>query len=231
MAYDFLGLVNDVNSELNEVQLNSTNFANADGYYKDAKKAVNSALNIINTFEFEWPFNHVTNTEDLVVDQSRYTAPIDCKTISYDTFRIQGDDSLNVETTRLEILDYEEYLSKYVGVEYVNNNQSDKPVYVFRTRDNNFGIYPPADAAYKLDYEYYSVPTDLVNYDDVPTIPEIFRYVINLGSMHYAYKFRGDLEASQISWNDFKEALGRMRSIYLNRHEYVRSSKIVKRGQ
>ena len=37
MAYDFLGLVNDVNKRLNEVELTSSNFGNAVGFYSAAK--------------------------------------------------------------------------------------------------------------------------------------------------------------------------------------------------
>lgn len=33
MAYDFIGLVNDVNRRLNEVELTTSNFATAQGYY------------------------------------------------------------------------------------------------------------------------------------------------------------------------------------------------------
>lgn len=60
MSYNFLGLVNDVNRRLNEVELTTSNFANAVGYYAQAKDAVNSAIRHVNFDQFEWPFNHVT---------------------------------------------------------------------------------------------------------------------------------------------------------------------------
>jgi len=44
MAYDYLGLVNDVNRRLNEVELTSSNFAAATGEYSMIKDAVNSAI-------------------------------------------------------------------------------------------------------------------------------------------------------------------------------------------
>ena len=40
MAYDYLGLVNDVNNRLNEVELTSSNFTST-GYFSFAKDAVN----------------------------------------------------------------------------------------------------------------------------------------------------------------------------------------------
>ena len=44
MAYDYIGLVNDVNRRLNEVELTATNFATATGEYSMIKDAVNASL-------------------------------------------------------------------------------------------------------------------------------------------------------------------------------------------
>jgi hypothetical protein len=63
MAYDYLGLVNDVNRRLNEVELTSSNFAAATGEYSMIKDAVNSAIRYLNQHEYEWPFNHVETEE------------------------------------------------------------------------------------------------------------------------------------------------------------------------
>jgi hypothetical protein len=59
MAYDYIGLVNDINRRLNEVELTSANFATATGYYSFAKDAVNASIRHIQQEEFEWPWNHV----------------------------------------------------------------------------------------------------------------------------------------------------------------------------
>lgn len=68
MTFNYLELVNDVNRRLNEVPLTSSTFANAGGYYADAKGYINASINRINREEFEWPFNHVTQTQTLVVN-------------------------------------------------------------------------------------------------------------------------------------------------------------------
>ena len=70
MAYDYIGLVNDVNRRLNEVELvggtgTNANFLNARGEYAMVKDAVNASIRFINQHEFEWPFNHVTEEEVL----------------------------------------------------------------------------------------------------------------------------------------------------------------------
>ena len=53
MAYNFLGLVNEVNRRLNEVELTSANFDSATGFYSHAKDAVNASIRYINQSEFE----------------------------------------------------------------------------------------------------------------------------------------------------------------------------------
>jgi len=88
MAYDFLGLVNDVNRRLNEVELTASNFDSALGFYSAAKDSVNASLRFINQTAFEWPFNHVEQEEDLTAGEIRYAYPADAKTIDFDSFRI-----------------------------------------------------------------------------------------------------------------------------------------------
>jgi len=88
MAYDYISLVNDINRRLNEVELTTSNFSTATGYYSFAKDAVNSAIRHINQEEFEWPWNHVEETEVLVAGTARYGFPYDAKTINMNTFRI-----------------------------------------------------------------------------------------------------------------------------------------------
>ncbi len=82
MSYNFLGIVNDVNRRLNEVELTSSTFATSKGFYSFAKDAVNSSIRHINQEEFEWPFNHVEETEVLLPGEVRYSVPYDAKTVN-----------------------------------------------------------------------------------------------------------------------------------------------------
>ena len=81
MAYDFLGLVNDVNNRLNEVELtlHLQLLLMLQGFYSFAKDAVNSALRHINQEEFEWPWNFVAENK-MNAGQVRYDYPFDAKT-------------------------------------------------------------------------------------------------------------------------------------------------------
>ena len=82
MAYDFIGLVNDVCGRLNEVKLTTTNFATTTGYYTFVKEAVNSSIRHIQQEEFEWTWNHIEQELTLVAGVSRESFPADTKTIT-----------------------------------------------------------------------------------------------------------------------------------------------------
>jgi hypothetical protein len=227
MAYDFLGLVNDVAQRVNEVTLTSSNFASANGHYGAIKEAVNSAIRQINYEQFEWPFNHVTQEDTLTIGQTRYTIPYDAKTVDMDTFRIKGDSTLGVKTQKLTIILYEEYLDKYADQEYnYDTDTTGVPRYIFRTPDGGYGVVPAPDKAYELIYEYYALPVDLVNATDVPSIPEQFRNIIVDGAMGHTYLFRGNSQDSAMMLDKFSRGIKQMRTIYINRTDYVRTTYI-----
>lgn len=227
MAYDYIGLVNDVNRRLNEVELTADNFLTANGEYSMVKDAVNAAIRFINQHEYEWPFNHVEAEETLTEGVVRYAFPADAKTIDFDSFRIKRNSTLGNDTKRLRIMSYEEYLDKHVDGEYnTSTNTRGLPDYVFRTPSQEFGFVKSPDKAYEVVYEYYRLPVDLINPTDVPTIPEQFRHIIVDGSMHNAYMFRGEAQEAQIVYNRFIDEIKNMRSLYINRYDYVRSTVI-----
>jgi hypothetical protein len=228
MAYDFLGLVNDVNRKLNEVELTAANFATATGFYSAAKDAVNSSIRYINQYQFEWPFNHVEQTDTLVAGDVRYPFPSDMKTPDMDSFRIKRDATLNNQTVKLKTLSYEDYLNRYVDFEYNTTNTGirDVPQMAFRTPNLEYGVVPPPDEAYEVVYEYYRLPVDLLNATDVPSIPEQFRSVIIDGAMYHAYIFRGNSQDATIQQNRFEDSIKAMRSLYINRYEYLRDTRV-----
>ena len=227
MAYTYLSLVNDLNRRLNEVELTSSNFASATGFYSLAKDSINASLRHINQEEFEWPWNHVEETEVLVAGETRYSVPYDSKTINMNTFRIKRDSDLNVETVKLKVLSYEEWLDKYADSEYnYNTNIRTVPTHVVRTPSRELIFYPVPDKAYEVVYEYYTLSYDLELHGDVPTLPEQYKYVIVDGAMYYAYQFRGDAQASQESLAKFTQGIKQLRSLNINRNEYLRDTRV-----
>ena len=225
MAYDFIGLTNDVNNRLNEVQLSSSDFATVTGYFAVAKDAVNSAIRHIQQEEYEWPWNHVETSEILTVGTSRYAYPNDAKTINFNTFRIKRDDSLDIGTIKLKVMSYEEYLEKYADSEY-NTETKGIPTHIIRTPSREIICHPMPDKAYELVYEYYRNGYDLVSSTDVPSLPEQYRFVIVDGAMYYAYQFRGDTANANMARQKFQDGIKYLRSININRTEYLRDTRV-----
>lgn len=223
MAYDFLGLVNAINRRLNEVELSSSNFAAATGFYSQAKDSVNASIRYLNQSEYFWPFNHNTEELSLSANTTRYAFPVDAKVINFQSFRIKENVSLNNSTTRIKEISYEDYLDRYIEQEYNATANQGVPTLVAQAPDLKFIMTPEPDKAYELVYEYYSFPSDLAVATDVPTIPERFQHIIIDGAMHYGYLFRGNTQDALVMKEKFDEGIKHMRSQLINRTPYVRS--------
>jgi len=225
MAYDFLGLSNDVNRRLNEVELTSSNFSSVTGAYSAVKDSINSSIRYINQHEQQWPFNHVEQEDTLTAGEVRYGYPTDVKTVDFNSFRIKRNSTFGNDTKKLTLIAYEEYLTKYVDYEYnTDTGIRGVPISVFRAPNQEYGVVPPPNNAYTLVYEYYRLPVDLVNATDVPSLPEQFRHVIVDGAMYYAYIFRGNTQDATLLQSKFQEGIKNMRSLYINRYNYLRST-------
>jgi hypothetical protein len=225
MSYNFLTLVNEIQRRLNEVELTSANFSTAKGSYALSKDSINSSIRHINQEEFEWPWNHVEGSEILLAGEVRYSYPYDAKTVNLNTFRIKRDASLNVETIKLKVLTYEEYLDKYADMEY-NSNLVGIPRYVVRSPSRELLFVPSPNKAYEVIYEYFTSSIDLQLYNDIPTIPEQYKHVIIDGAMYYAYVFRGDMQSANATINKFEQGIKQMRTLNINRTDYLRDTRV-----
>lgn len=229
MSYNFLGLVNDVLERTNDAVLTQSNFSSADGFYSVAKDSVNNSIRFINQDQFNWPFNFIEEEEILTPGEVRYSYPSNAKMVDFHSFRIKRDDTLGNKTMRLRKMMYEEYLDRYADAEYnTATSIRDLPALVAQTPGQEFVVYPNPDKAYTLVYDYYMLPVDLILYSDVPSIPEAFRHVIADGAMFYAYQFRSDYENAQLMFNKYKDGIANMKSIYINRYEYVRDTRLAR---
>jgi hypothetical protein len=227
MAYNYLELVNDLNRRVNETELDSSNFANSTGYYNTAKDAINSSIRLLNQETFQWPFNFIEHEETLTPGTMRYVMPYNCKTMDFNTFRIKRDDTLGNVTSMLKKMDYEEYLSKYVDDEY--NDSPDTrtlPTHIIKAPGNQYIVHPSPDKGYEILFEMYTLPVDLILHSDVPSVPEAYRHIIIDGAMYYVQIFRNDSQSAQMSLGKFNEGVKNMRSIWINRFEYIYDNRV-----
>jgi len=218
-TYNFLGLVNDVCVRLNEEPLTEANFNNVDGFYTAAKMYVNAAIRDINQLEYNWPFNH--NTTELYLDAgiNRYQYPAEAKVVDLDSMRIVPDAALGVQASKLNQIQYNEYIKRYIDEEYKSADQGAVPTKVAMSQAREFVFVPSPDKEYEVQFEYFIYPVDLVNPTDVPTIPERFRHVIVDGAMYHSYMFRDNAQSAQLADNKFKEGIKSMLSLLVN--EYI----------
>lgn len=225
MAYNYLELTNSLLRSLNEVELTSANFLTAKGFYAHARDSVNNALRDINQAGQEWPFNHVEQTDILSDGISRYPFPSDSSKIDFDSFRIKEDATFGNDTTRLEVITYDDYLKHYVDLEYsTDTSRRGVPTKVCQSPSDQYIVVPPPNEDYELVYEYYRIPVDLVNPTDVPFVPERYKYVVLDGAKYHAYMFRSNEQAATIAKSKFDEGLKRMRSVLINKYEYITST-------
>jgi len=117
MAETYLTLTNKVIARLNEVALTSTTFSSARGIQVQCQNAVNESIRFINQREFNYPFNHATETKTLTAGVVRYSLPTSTKTVDYNTFRIVKDSDLGNGGYKLGILDYNDYINRVINQE------------------------------------------------------------------------------------------------------------------
>jgi hypothetical protein len=100
------------------------------------------------------------------------------------------------------------------------------PKFIVRTPDNNYLLYPFPDKEYTIGFDYFTLPTDLSATTDAPSLPEQFRTIIVEGAMYTAYMFRGETQEATIMKDNFEEGIKNMRTLYINRYDYVSSTLI-----
>lgn len=213
----FLSLTNDVLTELNEVNLTSGNFGSAVGFASVAQNAINKAIRDINAEQYEWPFNHIYTTQVLTPGVPVYSLPNVCKTVDWNTFFLQRDAGLTNPSRAmfLPYLDYDEYCQRYrADDQQMDSSMYAPPLNIFRTQNMEFGVTPYPDQAYTIGYEYWAANTDMVNYDDLSQVPNLFDWIVINGAMYYCYKFRENLEAAADSKSKFQDGVKYMRNIY-----------------
>ncbi len=117
MSGTYLTLTNNTLARLNEVQLTSSNFSNARGIQVQAQNAVNESIRFINQKEYNFPFNHATETKTLTAGSVRYSLPTSTKHVDYNTFRLVRDEDLATSGGKLSIIQYNDYINQFVTQE------------------------------------------------------------------------------------------------------------------
>lgn len=212
---------------LNEEPLTEQSFPNARGLHASVKLWVKDVVSLINKKCFTWPFNAAEHTMPLVVGQEEYGWPIDFKVVDWNSFYIEKDTNLNINSHKLIKINRDDWYNKVRMMDYdLGTAGRNIPNYVFEAHGRGFGITPSPKEIYTIRFRYFVNPPTLTNWNDVCTIPEEWEHVIVMGVMYYMKLFKENAEVASNFRVEFKDALSSMRTILVNNYDYMQDTRI-----
>lgn len=225
----YVSLTNDLLRRLNEVPLDTAGdgFTSVRGVQQTAKDAINNSIREILQYNQEWPFTLTTETQTLSSGTGTYSFPADLNKVDWDSFYIKKLESAQNHPQKLSVVGYTDYLRTYRPIEDTTGvNGYGVPMVVYKTQESKFGVTPVPDAAYQVEYKYWSFPADLNLYSDETVIPDRFRHVIVDGAMVYMMRFRSNDQQGEIHRQKFEKGIQDMRRLLLDYPEYMTSTVI-----
>ena len=223
----YITLVNQLLRRINETELDAagSGFGDVRNLQALSKDAINSSIREILQVSQEWPFTLTTNTETLVVGTGVYDFPANLSKVDWDTFYIKKNETQQNEPRKLSVITFADYLRSFRPIEDIGGTTSRSvPLRIYQTQDSKFGVTPIPDAAYDIEYRYYSFPPDLAAFNDVSVIPERFNTVVIDGAMMYVMRFRSNDQSGQIHEKKFMDGIDNMRRLLLDTPLYITST-------
>lgn len=221
---NYVTLVNLLLTRLNEVTLDplGDGFNSVRGPQALAKNAINNSLRLMYQEAQEWPFLKVTYTQVLTQGTREYNYPSNFSSSDIDTFYLKKSTTFNNTPRHLPALTYEDYIKNFRAQD--DEGSDSVPEYIYQTYGAKFGVSPPPDNAYEIEYTYWSIPDDLVFYGDECAVPQRFNHVIVDGAMTYMMRFRSNDQSAEIHQRNFESGLKTMRRLLLDDPINVRST-------
>ena len=229
MAATYLSLTNELLRRLGEVVMDANDFAAARNIQALAKDAVNSSIREILHSAQEWPFAITTYTETLVSGTNQYSFQADMSSVDWDSFYLKILASVSNNPAKLRLITFDDYTANYrPNEDLAGTGGYTVPSYVYQTQENKFGVSPIPDAAYEVEYKYWTFPSDLVNGTDTTIIPDRFKNVIIDGAMMYMMLFRSNEQSAVVHQNKFDQGIRMMRRILMDDPVNIRSNYILR---
>jgi hypothetical protein len=224
----YITLVNELLRRLNEVTLDTSGdgFDSVRNVQALAKDAINSSIRLILQDGQEWPFLKTTYTQTLSVGTRQYNFPADYSSADWDTFYLKRLTSENNSPMNLTVISYEQYIQNVRAGDDTGDqvNGDGPPILVYQTLGSSFGISPIPDAAYEIEYVYWSYPSDLTVYNDTAVIPDRFKHVIIDGAMMFMMRFRSNEQSAAMHQNNFEDGIKTMRRVLMDDTLFIRST-------
>ena len=234
MATTYITLVNDVLRRLNEVTLDTAGdgFDSVRNVQALAKDAVNNSIRLILQDGQEWPFLKTTYTQTLTIGTRQYSFPSDYSSVDWDTFYLKKLASEGNSPMNLKAISFEEYTQNVRAADDGGDqvNGDGPPIRVYQTLGESFGVTPIPNAAYEIEYVYWSYPSDMTLFDDVCIIPDRFKHVVIDGAMMFMMRFRSNEQSAAMHQNNFEDGIKSMRRVLMDDPLSVRSTVVTRSG-
>ena len=228
----YISLVNELLRRLNEVTLDiaGDGFDSVRNVQALAKDAINSSVRLILQDGQEWPFLKTTYTQTLTIGTRQYSFPSDYSSVDWDTFYLKKLDSEGNSPMNLKPMSFEEYTQNVRASDDSGDqvNGDGPPIRVYQTLGESFGVTPIPNAAYEIEYVYWSYPSDMTLYDDVAVIPDRFKHVVIDGAMMFMMRFRSNEQSAAMHQNNFEDGIKSMRRVLMDDAISIRSTVIGK---
>ena len=223
----YINLVNELLRRLNEVEISEIDFATTKNVQSLAKDSINYSIREILQEAQEWPFTLVTYEQTLSVGTKTYDFPSDYSKADWESFYLKNTNTTDPGV--LKPLSYEQYLStRRADDDTSGTGGYTKPLNVYKTQEEKFGVTPVPDVAYVIEYKYWKFPNDLSLSTDVCIIPDRFKHVIIDGAMMYLMHFISNEQSAQLHKDKFKVGIKSMRRLVVDSKDSLLSTVIPK---
>ena len=235
MSLSYIDLCNKVLRRINEVEFSDSDFDNATGLHAAVKDAVTHSIAKINSAEFEWPYNGAEGTITVAAGTETYVAASNLKTVDFNSFQIQKDDTLGTNFKMLSKIELDEYYRLHKdNDDNAGSSGRGVPDHVYMAhgvgdataQDIQFGFTPTPDKAYSIKYKYYMVPSTLSSSTSVTRIPDHFEHVIIDGAVYFMFVFKENIDAAQLALMSFEKGIKEMQSQLVNTYERVTDRRV-----
>jgi len=228
----YISLVNELLRRLNEVTLDiaGDGFDSVRNVQALAKDAINSSVRLILQDGQEWPFLKTTYTQTLTIGTRQYSFPSDYSSVDWDTFYLKKLASEGNSPMNLKPMSFEEYTQNVRASDDSGDqvNGDGPPIRVYQTLGESFGVTPIPNAAYEIEYVYWSYPSDMTLYDDVCVVPDRFKHVVIDGAMMFMMRFRSNEQSAAMHQKNFEDGIKSMRRVLMDDPLSVRSTVVAR---
>lgn len=242
----YLTLTNKLLARFNENLLNQATFGAASGVQLLAAQAINNACTDIYQQNWLWPFNYVegdtSNTITLTAGVQFYAYPTTsaavpgaiagqlAEDIDLNNIYILQNLTFNpvVNAVQLQRISHDKWKRYWEEID-LNATVSTSwalPVYCFDRPSLSLGISPIPDKAYQINVPYWFIPTDLVAWNDTPTIPTRFDDVIVTGGAMFMHDLRKNIEQMDRASKMYQDGVKRMRKLMINTYDSFESTSV-----